>query len=227
MTAIVSLASKSYHGQRMRRLLPLTLMLLISCSGSRPVRYGDFKFGYAGVLVRGRILTPTGETENGRMALNLESSSEKYRLEFEPGMTTLLRIEPDHYRLHPTRNFFGLIQEDLTVVIAGRKFTVPFPRDIMRLTPVEAKPKRLIPLGILEAKLLPIKKGHQPKVIVRLDNGIAARREIVEDMIKKMMDPKSKLKTRDSTVTWSRALEKALIDIQGEEETALSYKPAK
>ncbi|MFH2204454.1 MAG: hypothetical protein ABIJ96_15160 [Elusimicrobiota bacterium] len=218
---------KNYHGRHMLRLMPLAVLLLASCSGTHASRYGESKFGYAGVIVRGRILTPTGETDKGRLALNLESDSEKYRLAFEPGLTTILRIEPDRYRLHPTRDLFGFIEEELTVIIAGRKFRVPFPRDILRQAPLEAKPTRLVPIGILEVKLLPIMKGRSPKVVVRLDSSIQARRELVEDMIKKMMDPKTKLKTRDSTVSWSRALERALIDIQGEEESALSYKPAK
>lgn len=211
----------------MKRLLPLAFILLASCSGSRPVRFGESKFGFSGVIVRGRILTPTGEIQDGRMALNLESDAEHYRLPFEPGETTILRVEPDRYRIHPTRGLFGRTQRFLTVVIAGRKLRVPFPRDILRMPPIEAKPTQIIPIGILEAKLLPIKKGRHPQIVVRLDNSIAARRELVEETIKKMMDSKEKIKIRSSAVSWTRALERALSKIQGEEEAALSYKPSK
>jgi len=203
------------------------LIALCACSGARPVRYGEAKFGFAGVIVRGRIITPTGEIQAGKLNINLESESEKYRLPFTPGETTILRIEPDKYRLHPTRSPFGFIQKGLTVEIAGRKFRVPFPRDILRKPPLDAKPTKLIPVGIFEARLLPVKKGRRPKVVIKLDDSIQARRDLVQDMIKKMMDPKTPMKIRSSSISWTRALEQALSALQGEEEAALSYKPGK
>lgn len=211
----------------MKRLLPCLILLCTSCSGTRPVRFGPAKFGFAGVIVRGRILTPTGEVKKGKMALNFESAGIRYRIRFEPGETTIQRIEPDKYRVHPTRGLFGFVDQYLTVEIIDRKFRVPFPRDILRKPPMDVRPTKLAPIGILEVKLLPIKKGRRPKIIVRLDDSIAARRSLVEDMIRKMMDPQVKPRIRSSTVSWTRALEQALVKIQGEEEATLSYKPSK
>jgi hypothetical protein len=208
-------------------LLPL-LLLASACRGSKPVRFGESKFGFSAVILRGRIITPTGEIKEGRMSLNLESeSADNYRLNFEPGETTVLRVEPDIYRLHPTRSIFGRVQRQLTVVIAGRAFRVPFPRSILRREQVDLRPTKVAAIGILEAKLMPIQKGKPPKIVVRLIDDIDTKRELLEEVIEKMMDPRVSVSIRSASVSWTRAIEDSLIDLQGLGNEEPAYKRAK
>ena len=60
-----------------RALVLLPLVLSAACAGTRPARFGESKFGFSAVIVRGRILTPTGEIREGRMALNLAPSRKR------------------------------------------------------------------------------------------------------------------------------------------------------
>ena len=147
-------------------------------------------------------------------------------MNFEPGETTVLRVEPDIYRLHPTRNLFGFVQRDLTVTIAGRSFRVPFPRSILRKEQVDLKPTRAVAIGILEVKLLPIRKGERPKIEVRLIDDIDAKRELLEEVIDKMMDTKTPVEIRSASVSWTRAIENAVIDLQGLEQEQRAFKPS-
>lgn len=210
-----------------RLLLPALLLSLAACRGTYATRYGDSKFGFAGVIIRGRILTPAGEMPDGRLALNLKGDVEEYRLKFVPGETTLFRVEPDVYRLHPTRNLLGFVQKRLKVEIAGRVFSVPFPREILRKEAVEARPTHLIPLGVLEAKLLPVEKGKRPQVVVSFDDSLQARRSLIEDVIEKMIDPEVSVETRFAATSWARALENALLAIQSEERGGAAYKKSR
>ncbi|MBI3298300.1 MAG: hypothetical protein HYZ75_09065 [Elusimicrobia bacterium] len=209
----------------MRRILPLILAAsALSCRGTAPELYGPATLGYSAVLVRGRVIVPDGETRDAALWINLESPNERYRVRVRANETTLLRIEPDVYRLHPTRNPLGFVQANLHVKIAGRSYAVPFPRDILRKDPLEVKPTKVIALGVLEARLLPIKRGHEARVEVRLDDSNKARRHLIEDMIDRMMDAKASLEVRDAAVSWTRALEQALVLVQGEAERKATYK---
>lgn len=210
-----------------RLLLPALLLGLSACRGTYAERYGDSKFGFAGVIIRGRIITPAGEMPDGRLALNLRGDVEEYRLRFVPGETTLFRVEPDVYRLHPTRNLLGFVQRRLKVEIAGRTFSVPFPREILRKEAIEARPTHLVPLGVLEARLLPPEKGKRPRVEVTFDDSLQTRRQLVEDVIDKMIDPKVSVETRFAATSWARALENALLAIQSEEQGGSAYKKAR
>lgn len=204
--------------------LALPALLACACAGSRPERFAESNFGFSGLLVRGRILTPTGEMKEGRLVLNVEGDAERYRVDFEPGVTTVLRVEPDVYRLHPTRNLFGLVQRDLSVRIAGRSFRVPFPRSILRKEAIDLKPTRVAAVGVLEARLLPIERGAKPKIEVRLDDSVEARRALVQETIEMMMDPKVPVTIRGAAVSWTRALERALIDLASEEQARPAFK---
>ncbi len=215
--------------KNMLRALPLILLLpiLAACRGTRPVRFGESKFGFSSLIVRGRIVTPTGEITTGKMSLNLESDeAERYRVPFEPGRTVVWRIEPDLYRVHPTRNIFGSVQRDLSVQIAGRNFRVPFPRHILRKEELDVKPTWMVPIGILEAKLFPIQKGKPPKIIVTLDDSVATRRKLIQEVIDMMVDPTVPIKIRSSAISWTRALQNALLEMLGEQEEKPAYKPA-
>ena len=58
-----------------------------------------------------------------------------------------------------------------------------------------------------------------------LDDSVAARRGLVEDLINKQMDPKTPPEIRDSSISWLRALEQALLRVRAEEEARPAYKP--
>ncbi|MDE2293382.1 MAG: hypothetical protein KGL53_14975 [Elusimicrobia bacterium] len=198
--------------------------LLAGCRGTAPDVFSSAALGYGAVVVRGRIILPEGETSDGMMWLNLESPNDRYRLKFIPGETTLARVEPDVYKLYPTRDALGMVQPLLTVRIAGRNFKVPFPRDILRKDPVEVRPTKVVALGVLEARLLPIERGRAPRIDVHLDDSNDARRHLLEDMISMMMDPKATSDERDSAVSWTRALEQALQQVQAEPAEHPTYK---
>ena len=206
----------------------LALLACGGCVGTTPERYGESTLGYSAVLVRGRFITPDGgEDLRGRIDMNLESEDgERYRLRFTGGETTLLRIEPDTYRLHPTRNIFGFIKKDLTAFLGRMAFRVPYPRSILRKPPFEAKPMKIVPIGILEFRLLPVSRGKGPEVVVSLDDSVDARRLLVQDMIRKMMDSRVPSEIRSSAISWTRGLEQSLSLLQGEQPAPPPFKPA-
>lgn len=209
----------------MNRALPLVFAAaLLGCRGTTPDVFAPAALGFGAILVRGRIVLPEGETRDGMMWMNFESAGETYRLPILPGETSLERVEPDVYRLHPTRNALGFVQANLRVRIAGRHYYVPFPRDILRKDPVEVRPTKVVALGVVEARLLPIMRGRAPRVEIRLDDSNETRRRLIEDMIAKMMDAKTSHEVREATVSWTRALEQALVLVQGENERKRSYK---
>lgn len=209
----------------MNRVLPIVFAAaLLGCRGTTPDAFAPAALGYGAILIRGRIVLPEGETRDGMMWMNFESTGESYRLPILAGETSLKRVEPDVYRLHPTRNTLGFVQPNLRVRIAGRYYTVPFPRDILRKDPVEVRPTKVVALGVVEARLLPIQRGRAPRVDIRLDDSNETRRRLIEDMIAKMMDAKTSIEIREATVSWTRALEQALVLVQGENERKKSYK---
>lgn len=211
----------------MRRALLLTLTLAVGgCRGTSPSYFAESSMGFSAVLIRGRLLLPTGETQGAPIYLNLESEEETYRLKFLSGRTSLLRVEPGRYRLSPARGLFGGVKSYMRIRIAGRSYRVPFPREILRAEAVTLKPARIVPIGVLEARLIPGDRGRKPEVLIRLDDSITARREIIEDVISGMMDPKTPSDLRESSITWTRALEVALLSVQQEERARPDYKPA-
>lgn len=212
----------------LQRLFLLFLIgALGACRGSRPEHYGSATLGFGAVLIGARIITPNGESNVGGMEMNFESDNEKYRLKFIPQETSLLKLEPDVYRLHPTRTPFGGVEARMRVNIDGRSYRVPFPRSVLRLRPIDVPPTKIVAIGILEARLLPIERGKRPIIQVRLDDSTAARRKLIESIIEKQMDPKSEPNIRESTITWTRALEQALIHLLREEEDKRRFKPGR
>ncbi len=213
----------------MRRSIPLILSIALfaGCRGSRPAFYAESSLGFSAILISARIITPNGETNVGLMEANFESDNERYRLKFLPGKTSLLKIEPDVYRLHPTRTPFGRVEARMRVKIDGRSYRVPFPRSVLRLRPIDVPPTKIVAIGILEARLLPIERGKRPVIKVRLDDSIQARRQLIESVIEKQMDPTMPPHIRDSTISWTRALEQSLINLLGERERKQRFKPGK
>jgi hypothetical protein len=135
-------------------------------------------------------------------------------------------VEPGTYRLAPGRSLLGFPTAKMTVVISGRSYSVPFPRQILRLNQYRVKPDKVLAVGILEAKLLPALDGRAPEIRVRLDDSAQARRGLVQEEIRQMMDPARSSDARDGAVSWSRGLQNSLMDILAEEDHQPLYQPA-
>jgi hypothetical protein len=216
----------------MKKAMLLTAALtLAACRGTIPDRDAPPEQAISAVMIGARMILPSGETRNGYTAVNFEtdggSRAEVYRLPVKGGENYLYLIEPGVYRLAPTRSWFGFYQPTMTVVIEGRKYRLPFPRDIQRLDAYTIKPSKILSLGIVEARVLPALPGRKPEIRVRLDDSVLARRTVVQDMIHAMMDPSRPLATRESAISWSRALQNSLMDILAEEDHRPLYTPAK
>ncbi|OGR57937.1 MAG: hypothetical protein A2X36_05190 [Elusimicrobia bacterium GWA2_69_24] len=213
----------SRHGA-LPLLFAAALLLSGGCQGTSPKRYGEAALGFGAVLIRARLILPDGETRIGSIAMNLESANDSYRLVALPDQTSLLRIEPDKYRLGPTRNMFGMLQKNLKVRIGNRVYVVPFPRDILRKDRLNVRPTKIVAIGYIEARLLPIQRGREPRVEVRLDDSVASRRRLIEDIIQRQMDHRTPTDIRDNLISWTRSLEQLLIQVQGEQDNKASYK---
>jgi hypothetical protein len=61
---------------------------------------------------------------------------------------------------------------------------------------------------------------------VRLDDGVPARRRLVQNMVHDMMDPNRPAAVRDSAIRWSRSLQTELMTILSEEDRPQLYTPA-
>lgn len=219
----------------MKRALAAALAAacLASCNGTVPERNAPPEQRISAILIGGRIVLPSGETRDGRMFVNFEGqgdgesgSSEVYRLPVRGGENYLYLVEPGIYRLSPTRSIFGFYQPTLKVLIQGRTYRLPFPREILRLDAYRIKPTKIVTLGVLEARVYPALPGRAPEVKVRLDDSVAARRSVVQSLIRDMMDPEKPAETRESIIAWNQALQNSLMTILSEEDRARSYKPA-
>lgn len=216
---------------KMRKAAAIAVMLLLSgCRGSIPSREGIPDRVMGAVAIGGRIILPTGETREGEMALNLEGEggrqAEVYRLPIRLKRSTLYQIEPGVYHLSPTRSSFGFHQPNITVRIESQTYKIPFPKDILRKAPITVKPGRAVPLGILEARVIAPLPGQDPTVKLYLNDGIQARRALVEELIHNMMDSSMPLGEREHAISWSRSLENSLVEIAAEVEKPALFKPA-
>lgn len=198
-----------------RTFAPLGWLLLTGCRGTVPTLYGRPEAGISAVLIGAKFLTPTGEAQYGRAAINLESDSETYRLEVPSGAALLFTLEPGSYRVLPTRGLFGMAQEKLTVSVEGEPYQVPFPSEIMRKEAVQIQLKKVVALGLLEVRVLVERqKGERGRVYVTLDDSAQAKRRVVEDIIQSMMDENTPKARREAAVQWTRQLEEALVQSQ-------------
>ena len=178
----------------------------------------------AAVIVGGRFIAPSGETQSGQLFVNLEgtetSNTEIYRLPILPKKNLLYQIEPGRYRLSPPRSVFGFPRAELMVSIEGNPYRVPFPNDIEHRAAFDVRPMKIVPIGIFEVKLEPALPRQSPVVHVRLDDSIATKRRLVEDIIHEMMDPAVPPQDRESDIAWSRALEISLMELATQTEQA-------
>lgn len=207
------------------KALPVVLALGVfaqGCRGAIPSPKDRTAQGLTGVLLGSRVILPSGETKSGTIVLNLEGVSEgadqkiTYRLPVHLKRPVLFQIEPGVYHLRPTRSTLGFSRDALDIRVERTNYRVPFPRDMARRPAMALKPGKIVSLGILEARLVPPLPGEEPSVKIRLDDDAAARRKLIEDTIKIMMDPAAPQAERDHAVTWSRALQNSLLEIEAE-----------
>lgn len=215
----------------MRRSLVLAgLLLAAACRGTVPDRNAPPEQAISAILIGCKTILPSGETRNGRIVVNFESEggrqAEVYRLPLNGGENYLYLVEPGIYRIAPTRSIFGFYQPVMNVVIEGRTYSLPFPRDLLRQHAYEIKPGKITSMGSLEAKVMPALPGQKPTIRVRLDDSPQARRNVVQSSIRDMMDPRKSSEVRESTIAWSRALQNSLMELLAEEEQRQLYKPA-
>lgn len=213
-----------------RPLLLAAILLAASCRGTTPDRNAPPEQAISAILISCKTILPSGETRNGRITVNFESeggrAAEVYRLPLTSGENYLYLVEPGIYRIAPTRSMFGFHQPAMSVVIEGRTYSLPFPRDLLRQHAYEIKPGKITSLGSLEAKVMPALPGQKPKIQVRLDDSPQARRSVIQSTIRDMMDPRKSTEVRESSIAWSRALQNSLMDLLAEETQRQLYKPA-
>jgi hypothetical protein len=211
-------------------LLSTALAMMSACRGTVPDRDTPPEQAISAILIGARMILPSGVTRSGSMAINFEtdggSRAEVYRLPVKAGENFLYLVEPGVYRFAPTRSLFGFYQPTLALTIEGRKYRLAFPRQIQRLDAHTIKPSKILALGILEVRVMPALPGREPEIRLRLDDSLLARRKMVQDTIREMMDPARPLETRESTIAWSRELENSLLAILSEEEHRALYTPA-
>lgn len=215
----------------MRHLLTIAsaAALLCGCYGTVPESGGVPIQGISAVLVGGRFLLPTGETREGLLAFDLEGEggrrAELYRIPVRGKQSILYQVEPGIYRIAPSRGVFGGYKKDIKARIEGRTYTAPFPRDLLRHAALDIKPKKIIPLGIVEAKLSSVLPGQKPVLRVHLDDSVEARRQLIQAAIRDMMDPSRPMEARESAVGWSHALQTSLMELASEAERTRLYRP--
>ncbi len=213
-----------------RPLLAAAVLALAACRGAVPERNALPEQSISAILITCKTILPTGETRNGRITINFESEggrqAEVYRLPLTSGENYLFLVEPGIYRIAPTRSLLGFYQPTMEVVIEGRTYSLPFPRDLLRQHAYAIKPGKITSLGMLEAKVFPALPGQKPTIRVRLDDSPLARRNTVQSAIRDMMDPRKSLEVRESALAWSRALQNSLMEMAAEDEQRRTYKPA-
>jgi hypothetical protein len=199
------------------------VLLLAGCRGSIPDREEPPEHGIAAILIGARMQTPNGEARDGYAVVgfetkkNLGQDAEVYRLPVRPGDALLYRVEPGIYGLAPTRSLFGSPEPGMNVRVEDRVYRVPFPRDLMRPT-YEALPRKVLVIGVLETRIFPALPGRAPEVRVRLDDSADTRRDLVQHLIRDMMDPRVPPDQRNSAVSWFHPLQASLLKILAEQQ---------
>jgi hypothetical protein len=215
----------------MKRSVLLALIVsAAACRGSVPERSAPPEQAISAILISCKTVLPSGETRNGKITINFDSEGgrqgEVYRLPLTSGENYLYLVEPGIYRIAPTRSMFGFYQPMMNVVIEGRTYTLPFPRELLRQHAYAIKPGKITSMGSLEATVMPALPGQKPTVRVRLDDSTQARRDVVQTTIRDMMDPRKPVEVREAAFAWSRALQNSLMDLLAEEQQRPLYKPA-
>jgi len=211
---------------RMKKTVPLFLACWVAgCQGSTPARNATgTSISSSAILVRARLSLPSGELHSGYIDFDIESDARDYRLRALPG-TSLYVVEPGAYRFSPVRGLFGKVKDELRIDFNGRTYKIAFPLALLRHNSIVVKPRRIVSLGILEAKLERVSGSLEPKVTFSLLEDPTTQKSLVEDMIHKMMDKSTDPEMRDTAVAWSRALEEALVQLQEVQDASPTFKP--
>jgi hypothetical protein len=216
----------------MKSSLPILFAALglAACTGTVPERNGSPYAGVSAMLIGCKVILPSGETRNAQTEIGIESGdgerAQVYRLPLSSGESYLYVVEPGSYHLAPPLGFFGGHLPYMTAVIEGRTYRVPFPRELMRLSASRVKPGKATAIGTVELRVSAALPGKLPEVRVRLDDSVAARRAVVQNLIHDMLDPTKSAEARDSAVSWNQALQGMLMSILAEEERRPLYKAA-
>ncbi|UPT72897.1 MAG: hypothetical protein M0D55_13390 [Elusimicrobiota bacterium] len=212
-----------------RPLLLAGLLLAAACRGTVPERNAPPEQAISAILIGCRTFLPSGETRNGRLAINFESEggrqAETYRLPLIGGENYLYLVEPGLYRITPTRSMLGSFQANMVVTIEGRQYVLPFPRELLRQHAYDIKPGKITSMGVVEATVSPALPGQKPSIKVKLDDSPQARRNVVQSLIRDMMDPRKPVEARESALAWTRALQNSLMELLAEDEQRRTYKP--
>ena len=194
------------------------------CRGSVPRRDAPPEDTKAGLLISGRMILPSGETRDGKAAINFEiegGKSRVYRLPVVGGESAFFLIKPGAYQIARTRSIFGSYQPELSVSLGGRRYKIPFPAEMLRLPKYAVRAKTVVALGALEIRAKPALPGQAPEIRVRLDDTFATRRKLVQDAIRDLSDPKRSFSGHTDSIYWSRSLQNSLIGILAEEHTEM------
>ena len=215
------------------RPAPLLVCLLAAaaCRGTIPERNAAPSQASAALLIGCKMILPSGETRSGELSINFdavgESGAKAYRLPLKAGETYLYAIEPGVYRLKPTRSPLGLSRADMTVLINGRTYHLPFPRDIRRRHAYDIRPGHIVSMGIVEVAVMPAPPEQAPMIHVRFDDAVPVRRALVQSVIHDMMDPLRPIEVRDNLVAWSQALQNSLLDLLSKEAPSPAVTPSR
>ena len=193
-------------------LLPLT-----ACRASLPPTTTGPSPLYAALLVKGRIVMPAGEVDAGMITLDMESPMHEYQIDFIPKKTILYSVEPGAYHFSPIRTVFGRTSTILKLKISGQNFDVPFPAELLRRS-VVAPPTQVIPVGILVARVSTPPHQSQYVFHVSLDDSLRARKSLVQDAIRQLMDTNTSSAQRENPVKWIRALDQTFEQLQSDQE---------
>jgi len=117
-------------------------------------------------------------------------------------------------------------ESHLSVMVERRLYRVPFPRDILRRDQIAIKPTKVVALGVLEARLIQKPGERKARVEVRLDDSVETRRQLVEEKISHMLNPRVARDLRENAVLWTRALDQALVHLQEEKDYDPAFKRA-
>jgi hypothetical protein len=114
----------------------------------------------------------------------------------------------------------------MRIVIEGRVYKVPFPRDILRKPAIDIKPTKIVALGVLDIKIDARMPGRPVTVKVVLDDSVETRRQLVQEKIRAMMDPSVPAVDRMNAIAWTKGLDQTLSQLLTEAQRPPAYRPA-
>ena len=201
-------------------------LFLAACRGTLPVAQDEPHPGMAAVIIGGLFQDPNGPTSRGETVVGLEGRDGLvYRLRVEAGRTFLYQIQPGVYHLTSVRTIFGSPEKFLTANIDGQPYQTPFPLELANAGEFKAKPGRILVLGVLKVALSSALPGRGPLLSVSLDDYVADKRTMVQNLIQSMMNPAVSSELRQNTQAWLNPLQSILITLAAQPQTPLDQNP--